>query len=69
MKAFKRVINGRKPKSIQSDRGLEFLNLEVQKYFKEKNINFYTTYSDFKASVVERFNRTLKEKNVEIFYI
>jgi Tat protein secretion system quality control protein TatD with DNase activity len=26
------------------------------------NINYYSTYSEKKASVVERFNRTLKEK-------
>lgn len=62
LNAFKKIIKERKPKKIQSDKGTEFLNSEVQKLFKEKNIHFYTTNSELKASVVERFNRTLKEK-------
>jgi hypothetical protein len=62
LEAFKLVFKERKPKKIQSDKGLEFLNNMVQKFFKENKVHFYTTNSELKASVVERFNRTIKEK-------
>ena len=48
----------------------EFVNAPTRELFKENRINFYTTENDdVKASVVERFNRTLKSKNVEIFHV
>lgn len=51
------------PTHIQSDKGTEFVSKDVQKYFKSKNINYYTTNNpDIKASIVERFHRTLKTK-------
>ena len=37
-----------------------FYNSNVQKLLKKHNINHYSTYSVMKPSVVERFNRTLK---------
>ena len=43
-------------------KGKEFYNNQVQKLFKDKNINHYTVFSQYKAAVVERFNRTLREK-------
>jgi len=48
------------PKNLQTDRGKEFYNANVQKFLKKHGINHYSTYSVMKASVVERFNRTLK---------
>lgn len=48
------------PKNLQTDKGKEFYNVTVQKLLKKHNINHYSTYSVMKASVVERFNRTLK---------
>jgi len=51
--------SGRCPKNLQTDMGKEFYNADVQKILK-KHINHYFTYSTLKASVVERFNRTLK---------
>lgn len=60
--AFEKIIKTRKPKKIQCDKGLEFHNTIFQKFLKDKNIRMYSTDSDMKASVVERFNRTLKEK-------
>ena len=59
--AFKLIIsNGRTPKKLQTDAGNEFINKSLKKYLKQ--VKMYTTYSEMKASVVERFNRTLKEK-------
>ncbi|XP_018403204.1 PREDICTED: uncharacterized protein LOC108780109 [Cyphomyrmex costatus] len=48
------------PKNLQTDKGKEFYNSDVQKLLKKHNINHYSMYSVMKASVVERFNRTLK---------
>jgi len=48
------------PKNLQTDRGKEFYNANVLKLLKKHGINHYSTYSVMKASVVERFNRTLK---------
>lgn len=50
------------PCKIQSDHGKEYLNRETQKYFKENNIIHFTTESENKASIVERFHRTLKAR-------
>ena len=52
----------RTPTNLQTDAGTEFTQRPLQTYLKSRNINFYTTFSEMKASVVERFNRTLKEK-------
>lgn len=51
------------PRHIQSDKGTEFVSKDVQTYLKRKGINYYTTNNpDIKASIVERFQRTLKMK-------
>jgi len=58
---------GRKPYKLQTDKGTEFVNKEVQKFLKSEDVDFFTTNSEMKASVVERFNRTLKEKMWKYF--
>lgn len=51
------------PKSLQTDKGTEFTNRKFQQWLKEKGIHFFTTENDdIKASIAERFNRTLKSK-------
>jgi hypothetical protein len=61
--AFKTIFkSGRKPKKIQTDDGMEFFGKSMRNYFKEENIGHFSTKSELKASVVERFNRTIKEK-------
>ncbi|XP_050452222.1 uncharacterized protein LOC126851928 [Cataglyphis hispanica] len=47
--------------------GKEFYNTDVQRLMKKHNINHYSTYSVLKASVVERFNRTLKDAMWKMF--
>ena len=49
-----------KPKHIHCDQGTEFYNEHFKKLMEKKNINLYSTYTHMKASIVERFNRTLK---------
>lgn len=63
--AFKKIIkeSGRKPIKINTDKGKEFLNKTFQDFLRVNNIKFYTTNNpDIKASIVERFNQTLKSK-------
>ena len=55
------------PKNLQTDMGKEFYNADVQKILKKHNVNHYSTYSTLKASVVERFNRTLKNDMWKMF--
>lgn len=64
VQAFKEILDGgRKPLKLQTDKGTEFKNRSVQKLLKKENIDFFTTENeDIKAAVVERFNRTLKER-------
>ena len=53
---------------VQSDKGTEFLNSTFQSMLKRHGIKFYTSENeDLKAAVVERFNRTLKEKMFRYF--
>src|SRR5437867_276041 len=67
--AFKSILkqSKRKPFRVQTDKGTEFLNKEFQKLLKENDINFFTTNTETKCAVVERFNRTLKEKMFKYF--
>lgn len=67
VKAFKTIFQSRKPKSLQTDQGTEFKNSKFQKFLKENGVHFFTTYNNTKASVVERFNRTLKTKMWKYF--
>lgn len=59
---FNKIFQERKPIRIHTDQGREFVGNETQKFFKKHNVQFYIIYSEKKAAVVERFNRTLKEK-------
>jgi len=55
------------PNNLQTDKGKEFYNANMLKLLKKHNINHYSTYSVMKASVVERFNRTLKNAMWKMF--
>ena len=62
-RAFNSILQqGRKPKALQTDSGKEFENHTFQHLLNEQGIKFFTVKSQFKAAVVERFNRTLKSK-------
>jgi hypothetical protein len=62
------IFKQNKPTFIQTDKGKEFVAAKVQKFLKENGIKFYTTNNpDTKAAVVERFNKTLKNKMYKYF--
>ena len=58
------------PTHIVTDGGLEFFNSEVRKLFINYGINHYKipTKTKWKASMVERVNRTLKSRIQKYFY-
>jgi len=60
---FQRIFAERKPLSIQTDHGTEFTNQIVRDYMEKSGVrHFFTWNPEIKASVVERLNRTIKEK-------
>lgn len=67
--AMKRLFekSNRVPKNLQTDLGKEFYNKSFSKLMDDFKINHYSTYTHLKASIVERFNRTVKEKMWKIF--
>ena len=65
--SFDQIFKQRQPLKLQTDKGKEFINNKFQKFLKSKNIIWFSTNSEFKASIVERFNRTLKTKMWKYF--
>ncbi len=62
--AFGKILqSGRRPRYLQTDKGKEFTNNLLHTTLNDVGITYYTTQNDdTKASIVERFNRTLKSK-------
>ena len=56
------------PNVAQFDEGKEFYNVGVRDLLKSHNVNYFSTHSDKKAAIVERFNRTLKTMMWKYFY-
>ena len=55
--------NNRSPMQLQTDRGKEFIGSAFQAFLRKHNIEFRVARNpDIKASIAERFNRTLKER-------
>ena len=69
--AFEKIFEkfDRYPVNIVTDDGKEFYNDPVQNFFMSYGINHYSTptKTKTKASIVERVNRTLKEKLEKYF--
>ena len=60
--AFSRILKQRRPSKMWVDKGRIFYNKDVQKLVK-----LYSTENEEKFCVIERFNRTIKEKNFQYF--
>lgn len=61
-KALVSIFREYKPLRLQTDHGKEFYNSNVQKLLKKHKVELFSTNSPQKASLVERFNRTLKTR-------
>ena len=60
--AISTMIKTDKPRHLQTDEGKEFYNSKVKELLDKHQINHYSVYSQYKAAIVERFNRTLRER-------
>jgi len=66
--ALKSSFQNRKPITIQSDKGTEFVNASVQQYLKCQRVNFHTTHnSDIKGAVIGCYNKSLKTRMYKYF--
>jgi hypothetical protein len=66
-KALEPILAKHKMKNFQTDQGTEWFNKHVNKLMKLYSINHYHSFSELKASIVERLNRTLKTKMYKLF--
>ena len=64
---FQKIFKERKPKYIWSDQESAFFSKEMLKFFEDNNVKSYHTYSNLKAVVIERFNRSLRELMMKAF--
>ena len=57
----------RRPLRVQTDQGKEFYNAGVQAWFKKQATYHFSTFGDSKASVVELWHCTLKQRMYRYF--
>ena len=55
------------PNTLITDEGLEFYNKNVREVLDDFNIHHYSIKTKMKASIIERFNRTLRQKLQKYF--
>jgi len=60
--ALLKLFKSKHPINFQTDLGKEFYNSQCKTLFEKYDINHYSVTSQFKAALVERFNRTIREK-------
>lgn len=59
--------SGVSPKYLQTDQGLEFYNQHVKQLLARQGIELFSVYSEKKAAIVERFQRTLQDRMYRAF--
>ena len=64
---FEKIFKERKPKYIWSDQESSFFSKEMLKFFEDNNVKIYHNYSNLKAVVIERFNKSLRELMMKEF--
>jgi len=62
LNCLKQVWKANKPLKVWSDKESALYSKQAEKFFKENNVELYSTESEVKCGPIERFNRTLKEK-------
>lgn len=66
-RALEPILVSNKMKYLQTDNGKEYYNKNVQALLKKHNVIHYSSFSEKKAAIVERFNRTLKTRMYRAF--
>ena len=66
--AFQEILDesGCKPNRTWVDQRSKFYNRSMKSWLDDNGIEMYSTRSEWKSVVVERFIRILKKKNLEI---
>lgn len=69
IQAFKSIFQDEdvRPRYLQTDQGLEFESRPVRAYLQSEGVEQFSVKSQFKAAMVERFNRTLKTRMWRVF--
>ena len=68
VKCLEHIFKKSSFRRLQTDKGREFLNSDVKKLLKDTNTELWISENDdVKAALVERFNRTLKDKMYKYF--
>ena len=57
----------RKPEKLWTDKGSEFISKHFKDFLKKNNIKLYHTENEEKSSIVERWNKTMKNKMWKMF--
>ena len=67
--AFDGIIkkSKRKPDKLWTDKGSEFISKHFKEFLKKNNIKLYHTENEEKSSIVERWNRTMKNRMWKMF--
>ena len=70
-KAFDNIFKSSKrlPKMLWSDKGSEFIGKHFKEFLKSKGIKLYHTENEEKSSVVERWNKTIKNRMWNMFSV
>ena len=67
VKALALLLMNERPKLIQADQGTEFFNRDVKGMLEAFGPKLYHTYTDKKAAIVERVQRTLRGRLGRLF--
>ena len=67
--AFDRIFkkSKRKPEKLWTDKGSEFISKHFKEFLKTHHIKLYHTENEEKSSVVEKWNKTMKNKMWRMF--
>ena len=57
----------RKPEKLWTDKGSEFISKHFKEFLKKNSIKLYHTENEEKSSIVERWNKTMKNKMWKMF--
>ena len=58
--AFRKLFHNGYPSRLWTDKGTEFYNQQLKSVLEANNVMLYSTENEEKSSVVERWNRTMK---------
>ncbi|DAC81523.1 TPA_asm: integrase [Capsaspora MELD virus 1] len=61
-RALDSIFRQAAPQRLQTDNGKEFYNKNVEELLQEYDVHLFSTFSDKKAAVVERFIYTLRQR-------